>query len=115
MRICHEKTNSYYFLIFLSFNAYAVEILDVCATYLNSGKRYKVEGHLLNGSELNQRTNSYKYESWSTYLVIFWSNDQATIIKLDFHIGSGLSPFGEKGKDQRGYPWQVSEGHLYCW
>ena len=41
------------FLIFLSFNAFAYEVLDVCATYSNSGKRYKVEGDLRSEVSLN--------------------------------------------------------------
>ena len=102
------------FLIFLSFKAFAYEVLDVCATYSNSGKKYKVEGQILKGTELNQRTNSYDYNSYSTYVVIFWANDQATIIELDYYFGS-LGPIGSDGKDQQGKPWKVEKGHLYCW
>ena len=101
-------------LIFLSFNAFAYEVLDVCATYSNSGKTYKVEGQIYKGTELNQRTNSYDYNSYSTYVVIFWTNAQATIIELDYYFGS-LGPMGSDGKDQGGKPWKVEEGHLYCY
>ena len=80
-----KKLTVIIFLIFLSFNAFAYEVLDICATYKNSGNKYKVEGNIYKGTELNKRTNSYKYNSWSTYVVIFWSNDQASIIKLAYY------------------------------
>ena len=101
------------FLIFLSFNAFAYEVLDVCATYSNSGKTYKVEGQIYKGTELNQRTNSYDYNGWSTYVVIFWGNDKATIIELDHYFGS-LGYMGSDGKDKGGNPWNIREGHTYC-
>jgi len=100
------------FLIFLSFNAFAYEVLDVCATYSNSGKKYKVEGQIYKGKELNERTDSYDYNSYSTYVVIFWSNDKATIIELDY---GSLGSFGSDGKDKGGYPWNIREGHLFCY
>jgi len=102
------------FLIFFSFKVFAVEVLDVCATYSNSGKKYKVEGQILKGAELNQRTDSYDYNSYSTYVVIFWTNAQATIIELDYYFES-LGFMGSDGKDQGGKPWKVEEGHLYCY
>ena len=102
------------FLIFLSFKAFAYEVLDVCATYSNSGKNYKVEGNIYKGSELNQKTNSFNYTSYSTYVVIFWANDKATIIELDYYYGS-LGSYGLDGKDRDGRTWKIKEGHLYCY
>ena len=109
-----KKLTVIIFLIFLSFNAFAYEVLDICATYRNSGKKYKVEGNIYKGSELNKRTNSYKYNGYSTYVVIFWSNEQASVIELDYYYGS-LGYIGVNGKDQQGYPWEIKEGHNYCW
>ena len=102
------------FALFLSFKAFAYEVRDVCATYSNSGKNYKVEGNIYKGSELNQKTNSFNYTSYSTYVVIFWANDKATINELDHYFGS-LGIMGSDGKDKGGYPWNIKEGHLYCY
>jgi len=100
--------------LFGSPSAFAYEVLDVCATYLNTGKSYKVQGQKYKGTELNQRTNSYNYNYYSTYFVIFWSQDQASVIELDSIYGS-ISHLGTWGTDQRGYEWKLSKGHAYCW
>ncbi len=100
--------------LLISTSAFAYEVLDVCATYSNTGKSYKVQGQIYKGGELNQRTSSFDYSAFSTYVVIFWSEGQASIIELDFFFG-GLSPLGSSGKDQRGYEWEIKEGHTYCW
>ena len=86
----------------------------MCATYSNTGKSYTVQGNIYSGNELNSETGSWNYNSWSTYVVIFWSNAQASVIELDYYFGS-LGFMGSNGKDQRGYPWTIKEGHLYCW
>ena len=104
----------FFFILFLYVsNAYAKEILEVCATYENTGKSYAVEAIILEGSELNSETNSFNYNSFSTYAVIFWSNEQASVIELDNFFGS-IGIFGTNGNDQRGYPWKIVEGHTFC-
>lgn len=71
-------------------------------------KGYSVEVNVLKGSTLNQKTNSYSYESYATYGVIFWDNDQASIIKLNYYMGS-FTAYGTQGVDQRGRKWQLSK------
>ena len=100
--------------LLISTSAFAYEVVDVCATYSNTGKSYKVQGQIYKGTELNQSTSSFDYSPFSTYVVIFWSQGQASIIELGFFLG-GLSPFGSSGTDQRGYEWKIKEGHTYCW
>lgn len=102
-----------FILFFIPVVAKAYEVIDVCATYENTGKRYKVEANVYDGSELNRRTNSYNYNTYSKYVVIFWNGDQATVIELDFSYG-GVSAYGSSGKDQQGYPWTVSSSTAYC-
>ena len=109
-----KKLSIFLLSIFISFNTFAYEVLDVCATYSNTGKSYTVQGNIYSGNELNSKTGSWNYNSWSTYVVIFWSNAQASVIELDYYFGS-LCFMGSNGKDQRGYPWTIKEGHLYCW
>ena len=94
-------------------NAYAYEVVDVCATYVNTNKKYAVEAQLYRGKELNQRTQTTNYDDLYAYAVIFWGPGKATIIKIDnSNFFPGVSPsigmLGETGKDQRGYPWQLT-------
>ena len=101
------------FSLIISINASAYEVRDVCATYSNTGKSYAVQGNINKGSELNSKTSSWNYNSWSTYVVIFWSNSQTTVIELDYYFG-GMT-FGVSGTDQEGYPWEVQDGHMFCY
>lgn len=94
--------------------AYAYEVIEVCATYLNSGKKYKVETSVYQGSELNKRTKSYDYNTYSKYAVIFWGPGQATVIELDFSYG-GISAFGSTGEDQQGRRWELTTSTMFCY
>ena len=85
-----------------------------CVKYLNTNKAYNVEVTLISGQELNQKTRTLNYDCFSTYAVIFWSNSNATLIKLNYFIGS-LNMFGNRGVDQRGYPWSVSSNTSFCY
>ncbi|MFY7926913.1 MAG: hypothetical protein ACOVN5_13975 [Aquidulcibacter sp.] len=82
------------------------EVKTVCAKYLGTGKSYRVEAQIMKGRELNRRTKSYDFEAYSKYVVIFWSEENVSIIKLDF--SSGPSAYPSPGTDQRGYKWEVS-------
>lgn len=74
-------------------------------------KGYHVDVNTLKGSELNRRTNSWDYKSYSTYAVIFWSNDQASIIELSYFTGS-FSAYATNGVDQSGSKWRLSKTSL---
>ncbi len=103
-----------FLLILFPVNALGLEVLDICATYLNTGKSYKVEGQIYKGTELNQATKTWDYDSWATYVVIFWAKGQASIIELDYYFGD-IASFGNNGSDQRGYRWEIKKGHSWCW
>ena len=103
------------FFIFFTINAFAYEVVKACAIYQNTGKNYKIEIQIYQGSELNERTNTLNYLHFAYYGVIFWSNDQATIIEFDYFLGSFPTLYGVNGKDQRGYPWEVRSGHNFCY
>ena len=97
-----------------SLNAFAYEVVDVCATYMNTNKKYAVEAQLYRGEELNQRTQTNNYDDLYDYAVIFWGPGKATVIKLDNSNMFGLAPpsiglLGSTGRDQRGYPWRLTE------
>ena len=88
---------------------HASERAVVCAKYAaNYGwsEGYAIEATIASGSELNQATGSFTYDGLSTYVVIFWRQDQATIIKMSFPY---LSAIGMDGEDQEGRKWQVAK------
>ena len=94
-------------VIFLTVGAEAKEVINVCATYKNSGKSYSVEAHVYDGSEFSRVINSINPFDYlgSTFAVIFWSNEKATVLEIEsqFVIVGVLAPV--EGNDQRGYPW----------
>ena len=110
-----KKISIFLLTIFISINAHAYRVLDVCATYANTGKSYTVQGNIYSGSELNSKTGSSNYNFTSTYVVIFWSDNQASVIELDYYYGS-LNLMGSSGRDQQGYRWNIKERnlHLFC-
>lgn len=84
--------------------AIAVEKLTVCAKQ-GSWKPYLVPATIYTGSELNKATRSFDYTAFSRYVVIFWSQEQATIIELSM---PSLSAIGTPGTDKQGREWIVS-------
>lgn len=76
-------------------------------------KGYSVEVNVMKGSTLNQKTGTFNYNSYSTYGIIFWSDDQASIIELSYFTGS-FTAYGTNGTDQRGRKWQLSKTS-YCY
>lgn len=80
---------------------------------------YKMQVSFLTGEELNEKTQSYRYSSYSGYAVIFFGQGQAAVIKLrNTMIGCGneytvqcLPSFGNaRGEDQDGTPWEICTG-----
>lgn len=87
----------------------ASERATVCAHYQTDdgwSEGYKVEATIAKGTDLNQATSSYNYNGWSQYVVIFWGQDQATVIELDDPY---LSSLDSDGKDQQGRRWRVAK------
>lgn len=105
------------FLIPLSFlilptETLAYEVLEACATYVGTGKSYEVNVNIYEGGELNRRTSTFDYDSFSKYAVIFWSNDQASVIELDSTFCT--LDFGCDGVDRKGYKWKIETGYYSC-
>lgn len=84
--------------------AIAVQQLTVCAKQGN-WRPYLVSASLYTGSELNKATRTFDYTAFSRYVVIFWSQEQATVIELS---KPSLSAIGTSGTDQQGREWHVS-------
>lgn len=106
-----------FILILLAFNVNAKFIQTINAKYQTQygwSKYYTVEATFLTGLELNQAAQTYKYDSYATYCVIWWSSEQYTIIKL-VYISCGyeahpscISYYSSlDGKDQDGDKWFI--------
>ncbi|HXC03376.1 MAG TPA: hypothetical protein VNZ86_01415 [Bacteroidia bacterium] len=86
-------------------------------------KKYTVNVTFVSGTELNEATNSFNYFAYSDYAVIFWSEGQATVIKISTYLGCGTeidkqcitSTYTDiKGKDQKEIEWKICVGD-YCY
>lgn len=90
--------------------------VQVCANYQTQdgwSEGYVVNAEILEGSELNERTDTFNYVSYSHYAVIFWDYGQASIIKLQLYFGSiGYTP--TEGTDQSGRKWKLSTATYMC-
>lgn len=97
------------FLILAANHAGAAERETICAKYrveYGWSKGYQVEATILKGYELNQATRSLNYTSYSTYVIIFWDKDQASVIEMSFPY---LSYVGQEGEDQQGRKWEIAK------
>lgn len=79
-------------------------------------KWYTVDVHLFAGSELAQKTGQLsRFSSLKNYAVIFWAEDQATVIEISTLLFCGtefsqscMPMLGRiKGEDQDGDEWEV--------
>lgn len=99
----------------ITHTASASERMDVCARYeTESGwsKNYHVQATLIEGSELNDSTKSWRFDSGAHYAVIFWQQHEASVIKLEGGPISGglgaISGHGDYGKDQGDRRWSLA-------
>ncbi|WP_108472861.1 hypothetical protein [Rhodanobacter thiooxydans] len=96
----------------LAGTVHASERATVCAKYaVNYGwsSGYKVEATIARGNELNQSTHTLNYNGLSTYVVIFWAQDQASVIEMSFPY---LGPVEQEGTDQEGKRWTVAKSNF---
>jgi hypothetical protein len=94
--------------------AIASEQVDVCAQYVDTGQTYHVTATSTYGTELNQATHSFNYIASSRYVVIFWAQNQASIID----VGAIFNPssIGSIGTDQEGRFWTITAySPALCW
>jgi hypothetical protein len=85
----------------------ASERVDICAQYSATGDSYHVAAISTNGSELNETTDSLKYNLLSSYIVISWGEDHTTVIEMDSPF-SGPTYAQTRGTDQEGHLWEIS-------
>jgi hypothetical protein len=99
-------------LAMFSTSATASERAQVCARYQTEAgwsDSYKVEATITKGSDLNRATSSFDYNAFATYVVIFWSRDEVSVIEMDWPY---VTYMDSDGKDQRGRKWQVRKGSI---
>jgi hypothetical protein len=99
-------------LLVLCSVANAEEHVTICATYVSTGKNYKVDAIQATGNELNTATHSMSYDVFAHYIVIFWTQGEATIINVGYLPVSLV--VGASGKDQEGRDWRVSVATVLC-
>jgi hypothetical protein len=77
---------------------------------------YTIEVTFMSGTELNKATKSFDYDSFSTYAIVFWGDDKATIIKLTSWTSCGSevkqncisnSITNLAGEDKEGRGWEI--------
>lgn len=94
--------------------AIAEERVDICAQYSATGASYHVNAILTTGFELNQATHAFNYNGLSHYIVIFWAQNQATVIEMG-GIFSGPTYLQSSGTDQEGRSWGITAySPLWC-
>ena len=86
-------------------------------------KYYTVDVTFLSGHELNKATKSFDYDTYNTYAVIFWDDDEASVIKVDSYTGCGTEVkqscitnkvMNLEGEDQQGVKWELCT-KSYCY
>lgn len=88
----------------------------ICARYMTEAgwsHGYQVSASIISGAELNRRTGTFNYRPYSTYAVIFWAQGEASVLELQYYLGS-VGPIGLDAKDQEGRTWHVAETP-YCY
>jgi hypothetical protein len=93
--------------ITMSARAIASDEIDICAHYTETGRSYHVNGISAMGYELNQATRSANYKQYGRYVVIFWAQDQASVIEMDPSFSTPMS-YAISGTDQYGRSWRIS-------
>lgn len=100
-------------------SALAADKAEVCVKYRKDygwSKGYTVQGTVIDGSDLNSAVGSFsRFKSFSTYVVVFWDRDQASIFELPAMAMGGVPMFETEVEDQQGRKWQIKEGHFMCY
>ena len=99
--------------------ASAADKAEVCVKFRKDygwSKGYAVQGTVISGSDLNSAVGSFtRFKSFSTYVVVFWDQDQASIFELPAISMGSIPIFETEVEDQQGRKWKVKEGHLMCY
>ncbi len=104
--------------VFVSAFAYAATREEVCVKFEKEygwSKGYAVQATIISGSDLNSAVGSFnRFRPLSTYALVFWDEDQASIFELPPLSMESAPIFETKVKDQEGRSWKIKQGHLFC-
>lgn len=87
----------------------------------NWSEYYTVDVVFMSGSELNRATSTFDYETFSVYAIVFWDDDEASVIKISSFTACGLEVkqncisnliYNLEGEDQQGRAWEVCTRNL---
>jgi hypothetical protein len=105
------------FLLAICFESNAKFIQTIELRYQTTqgwSKYYTVDATFMTGFELNRATNTYDYNSYLTYCIVWWGSGQCSLIALDYvTCGYEASPtclsyyYGLNGKDQDNTKWDL--------
>ena len=77
---------------------------------------YQVQCIYITGAELNSATTTFKYQVFDTYAVVFWKQNEASVIRLKGLFVCGMEASNQcasmtympiTGTDQQGRTWKV--------
>lgn len=98
--------------------AFGAENEKICIKYRKNygwSKGYTVEGTVMRGSDLNRAVKSFsRFNAFSTYVVVFWDDDEARIFELPHHSFGRVPLFEMEVEDQEGRKWRMKKGHFPC-
>ena len=97
---------------------FASEKENICIKYRKNfgwSKGYSVQGTVISGSDLNSAVGSFtRFKSFSTYVVVFWDEDQASIFELPASSFGSVPIFPAEVEDQEGRKWTISSDNGLC-
>ncbi len=84
---------------------------------------YNVDVTFMTGYELNTETQTYNYDMYSVYGIVFWGDGKATIIKISTYLACGSEVMKScidnqisnlQGEAQDGRDWEIcTTGYCY--
>lgn len=105
-------------VIFFPGISFSKEIVNICIKYkkdIGWSQLYEVRGTVISGSALNSAVGSFtRFKSFSTYVVVFWDDDQASIFELPTSSLGTVPMFATKIEDQEGRTWNIQTNNGLC-
>ena len=77
-------------------------------------KKYKINGLVYSGIELYGILPFQKIDVLKYYFIVFWSNNETSIIKINIPYFGGEILYNLRGVDQNGIEWRLSNPH-FCY
>jgi len=111
-------------LLLISFNSFSA-VKRICKVKYQTedgwSKEYTMEVEFITGSELNEATHTYKYQSYSKYCCIWFSDGGVAIVEITDYISISGQTF-EDEDFKNAFPYNrefiiypiYRTGNLYC-